>query len=191
MPMMQASDGTNLYVKQAGSGRPIVLIHGWPLTADSWDDQMLALSTAGFRVIAYDRRGFGRSDQPVSGYDYNRFADDLADVMAACDVERDATLIGFSMGGGEVARYLTRHGTSAVQSVGSDLVGRALYAKDRRQSRWCQSVGVRRDDQGDKGGPRRFPQILPQGFLRRRHDEQPGQRQRCSTGRGTWRCRRG
>ncbi|MBW4329372.1 alpha/beta hydrolase [Stakelama sp. CBK3Z-3] len=117
MAMVETSDGAQLYVKEAGQGRPLILIHGWPLNADSWDDQILALSNAGMRVIAYDRRGFGRSSQPPGGYDYDRFADDLAEVMAARGVESDASLVGFSMGGGEVARYLSRHGPDKLRSV--------------------------------------------------------------------------
>lgn len=114
MPYVATSDGVELFVKDWGSGRPVVLIHGWPLSADAWDELSLALAEAGYRVIAYDRRGFGRSDQPWHGYDYDRFADDLADVMSEMGVERDAAIVGFSMGGGEVARYLTRHGTERV-----------------------------------------------------------------------------
>jgi pimeloyl-ACP methyl ester carboxylesterase len=108
MPMITTNDGTSLYAKDWGSGRPIVLIHGWPLTADSWDDQAYALASAGFRVIAYDRRGFGRSSQPWTGYDYDTLADDLATVLQETSAT-DATLVGFSMGGGEVARYMSRH----------------------------------------------------------------------------------
>ena len=102
------SDNTKLYVKDWGTGRPVILMHGWPLSADSWDDTAIALVDAGFRAIAYDRRGFGRSEQPWGGYDYDTLADDLADVMKATD-SLSATLVGFSMGGGEVARYLSRH----------------------------------------------------------------------------------
>ena len=102
------SDNTKLYVKDWGEGRPVILIHGWPLSADSWDSQALAIADAGFRAIAYDRRGFGRSDQPWSGYDYDSLADDLAAVMKETDAT-DATIVGFSMGGGEVARYMARH----------------------------------------------------------------------------------
>ena len=109
MTMVMTRDGTRLYSKVWGEGRPVVLIHGWPLTSDSWDCMALALAEAGYRAIAYDRRGFGRSDQPWQGYDYDTFADDLADVMAAHDVREDAALVGFSMGGGEVARYMSRH----------------------------------------------------------------------------------
>lgn len=114
MPYVTTSDGVELFVKDWGAGRPVVLIHGWPLSADAWDEQSLALAEAGYRVIAYDRRGFGRSEQPWGGYDYDRFADDLSDVMSKLGVERDAAIVGFSMGGGEVARYLSRHGTERV-----------------------------------------------------------------------------
>ena len=122
MPYIKTRDGTSLFVKDWGQGRPVILIHGWPLSADSWDPQAMALAEAGYRVIAYDRRGFGRSDQPWSGYDYDTLSDDLADVMAETGVTDDAALVGFSMGGGEVARYLSRHrgkGVSQVALVGS------------------------------------------------------------------------
>lgn len=113
MPRIPTADQTELYVKDWGEGPPVVLIHGWPLNADSWDDLALALAEAGFRVISYDRRGFGRSAQPWNGYDYDTFADDLACVISQLDLQ-DATLVGFSMGGGEVARYLSRHGCASI-----------------------------------------------------------------------------
>ncbi len=117
MPMIEARDGTLLYAKSWGDGPPVVLIHGWPLSGDSWDPISNALADAGFRAIAYDRRGFGRSEQPSGGYDYDTFADDLADVMAATGATQDVALVGFSMGGGEVARYLSRHGGKGVSRV--------------------------------------------------------------------------
>ena len=113
MPYIKTRDGTDLYVKDWGTGRPVVLIHGWPLSSDSWDETAMALANAGFRAIAYDRRGFGRSGQPWSGYDYDTLSDDLADVIEATGAH-DATLVGFSMGGGEVARYMSRHGGKGV-----------------------------------------------------------------------------
>jgi pimeloyl-ACP methyl ester carboxylesterase len=113
MPYVMTKDRTLLFVKEWGNGPPVVLIHGWPLTADTWDPVALGLARAGFRAIAYDRRGFGRSDQPWRGYDYDTLADDLATVLHETDAH-DATLVGFSMGGGEVARYLSRHGTDSV-----------------------------------------------------------------------------
>ncbi len=117
MPMIKTRDGTQLYVKAWGQGPAVVLIHGWPLNADSWDPVMNALAGAGYRAIAYDRRGFGRSDQPSHGYDYDTFADDLADVLAATDARPGAALVGFSMGGGEIARYLSRHGADGIGRV--------------------------------------------------------------------------
>jgi len=117
MPYIQTRDGTDLYVKDWGAGPPVVLIHGWPLSADSWDAQALALADAGYRAIAYDRRGFGRSGQPWSGYDYDTLADDLADVLDQTKAS-DATIVGFSMGGGEVARYMSRHDGKGVVAAG-------------------------------------------------------------------------
>ena len=108
MNTVETTDKTRLYVKDWGEGPPVILIHGWPLSSDSWDDQAMAIAEAGHRVIAYDRRGFGRSTQPWSGYDYDTLADDLAAVIQQSGAQ-DATLVGFSMGGGEVARYMSRH----------------------------------------------------------------------------------
>ena len=99
-----------------GSGRPLVLIHGWPLSAESFKAQVPALREAGYRVVAYDRRGFGRSDEPWRGYDYDTLADDLEGILTELDL-RDVTLVGFSMGGGEVARYITKHGEDRIHSV--------------------------------------------------------------------------
>lgn len=120
MTYIKTKDNTKLYVKDWGQGRPVILIHGWPLSADSWDSQAMALANNGFRVIAYDRRGFGRSSQPWEGYEYDTLSDDLAEIIAATNA-RDATLVGFSMGGGEVARYMSRHG-------GKNVVQTALIA---------------------------------------------------------------
>jgi pimeloyl-ACP methyl ester carboxylesterase len=117
MNHVTTTDKTRLYVKDWGTGRPVILIHGWPLSADSWDDQAMTIAEAGYRAIAYDRRGFGRSSQPWSGYDYDTLADDLAAVIEQTGAT-DATLVGFSMGGGEVARYMSRHsGKSVAQAV--------------------------------------------------------------------------
>jgi len=99
-----------------GLGRPVVLIHGWPLSGASWSAQTEPLQAAGLRPIAYDRRGFGRSDKPARGYEYDTLADDLAAVVDELDLH-DVSLVGFSMGGGEVARYISRHGQDRLRSV--------------------------------------------------------------------------
>ncbi|MGV1897761.1 alpha/beta fold hydrolase [Agrobacterium vitis] len=116
MAFIEAKDGTQLHVKDMGKGRPVVLIHGWPLTGDMFEYQTLALLEAGFRVITYDRRGFGQSGHPAGGYNYDTFADDLASVIDSLDVQ-NVSLVGFSMGGGEIARYLSRHGASKVSKA--------------------------------------------------------------------------
>jgi non-heme chloroperoxidase len=116
MSYVTTRDNVELFVKDWGTGRPVVMMHGWPLSSDTFDDLAMAVADAGMRAIAYDRRGFGRSAQPWSGYDYDTLADDLASVMDHADA-RDATLIGFSMGGGEVARYLSRHGGRGVSQA--------------------------------------------------------------------------
>ena len=111
------ADYVHLHIDDSGGdGRPVVLIHGWPLSALAWEPQVSVLQAAGYRVVAYDRRGFGRSDKPESGYSYDVLADDLQRVMDQCGLQ-DVTLVGFSMGGGEVARYLARHGESRLHSV--------------------------------------------------------------------------
>ncbi len=112
-----ATDTVRLHIDDSGGGgRPVVLIHGWPLSAQAWEPQVAALRAAGYRVVAYDRRGFGRSDKPESGYSYDMLADDLQRVLDQCELQ-DVTLVGFSMGGGEVARYVTRFGQTRLNSV--------------------------------------------------------------------------
>lgn len=106
----------NIYYEDHGTGKPVVLIHGWPLSSLSWERQVPALLAAGHRVITYDRRGFGHSSRPSTGYDYSTLADDLHRLMTKLDL-REATLLGFSMGGGEVARYLARYGTERVRKA--------------------------------------------------------------------------
>jgi non-heme chloroperoxidase len=113
MSAITTKDGTNLYYKDWGAGSPAVFCHGWPLSSDSWESQMFFLASKGYRPIAHDRRGHGRSDQPSEGNDMNTYADDLAALMEKLDV-KGAVLIGFSTGGGEVARYIGRHGTKRV-----------------------------------------------------------------------------
>ena len=104
---------TEIFYEDIGSGQPVVMIHGWPLSGRMWEGQVSALNDAGYRTITYDRRGFGDSGRPIAGYDYDTFASDLNDLMTALDLKK-AVLVGFSMGGGEVARYIGTYGTSRV-----------------------------------------------------------------------------
>jgi non-heme chloroperoxidase len=137
-------------VKDWGAGRPIVFAHGWPLNADSWDFHAAAMVDAGYRTIAYDRRGFGRSPQPADGYDYDTLADDLARIIDQRDL-RDVTLVGFSMGGAEVVRYLARHGGERVRKL--VLVGAAVpLLQGSRQSGRRRRDRVRRDEGRDQAG---------------------------------------
>ncbi len=110
---MTTKDGTQIYYKDWGAGQPIVFSHGWPLTADAWEDQMFFLASRGYRCIAHDRRGHGRSGQSWDGNDLDTYADDLAELVKALDL-KDAVHVGHSTGGGEVARYIGRHGTERV-----------------------------------------------------------------------------
>jgi non-heme chloroperoxidase len=113
MSSITTTDGTQIYYKDWGTGQPVVFSHGWPLSAEAWEDQMLFLGAHGYRCIAHDRRGHGRSSQPWSGNDMDTYADDLAALVAALDL-RNAAHVGHSTGGGEVARYIGRHGTGRV-----------------------------------------------------------------------------
>jgi len=113
MSTITTKDGTQIYYKDWGSGQPVVFSHGWPLSADAWEDQMVFLGARGYRCIAHDRRGHGRSSQPWNGNEMDTFADDLATLVEKLDL-KDAIHVGHSMGGGEVARYVGRHGTRRV-----------------------------------------------------------------------------
>jgi non-heme chloroperoxidase len=134
MPMLEARteahDQVELHFEDVGTGRPVVLIHGWPLSGRSWEAQVPALVEAGYRVITYDRRGFGGSSQPWDGYDYDTLADDLDAVLSHLELQQ-VTLVGFSMGGGEVVRYLARHGSSRIEkAVLAGAVPPYLYKSD-------------------------------------------------------------
>jgi non-heme chloroperoxidase len=115
-PTITTADGTVIYYKDWGSGQPMVFSHGWPLDADAWDDQLNFFASNGFRAVAHDRRGHGRSSQPWDGNDMDTYADDLAELIEQLDL-RDIILVGHSTGGGEVTRYVGRHGTSRVAKV--------------------------------------------------------------------------
>jgi non-heme chloroperoxidase len=116
MAILEVKDGTEIYYKDWGKGQPVVFSHGWPLSSDAWEDQMLFLADRGFRCIAHDRRGHGRSSQPWDGNEMDTYADDLAELVESLDL-KDAIHVGHSTGGGEVARYIGRHGTKRVSKA--------------------------------------------------------------------------
>lgn len=116
MSTFNTADGTQIYFKDWGTGKPVLFSHGWPLDADMWDSQMNFLAERGYRVIAFDRRGFGRSDQPWKGYDYDTFASDINDLITHLDLH-DVTLVGFSMGGGDVSRYIGNYGSERIAAL--------------------------------------------------------------------------
>ena len=131
MPYAKAKDGTRLYYKDWGEGRPVVLLHGWPLTGDTFDDTAVALAEKGFRSIIPDRRGFGRSDQPWNGYDYDTFTDDVAAILDDAKISDPVAIVGFSMGGGEVARFQTKYpGRSSAAVLISAVVPYMLKTND-------------------------------------------------------------
>ena len=156
MPYAKAKDGTMLYYKDWGRGDPVVLLHGWPLTADTWDDAAIKLVEAGHRCIFPDRRGFGRSDQPWDGNDYDTYADDVAAVLDDAGISEPVSLVGFSMGGGEVARFLTKHGKNRVKKAVliSSVVPYMLQTDDNPERR--PAIDLRPDDRGHEERPRHF-----------------------------------
>ena len=132
MPYAKAKDGTMLYYKDWGKGDPVVLMHGWPLTGDTFDDLAIKLVEAGKRCIIPDRRGFGRSEQPWDGYDYDSFADDVAAILEDASISQPVALVGFSMGGGEVARFLSKQGKARVNAavLASSVVPKVAQSDD-------------------------------------------------------------
>ena len=143
MPFVTTQDGTEIFYKDWGSGQPIVFHHGWPLSSDDWDAQMMFFVLRGYRVVAHDRRGHGRSTQTSDGHDMDTYAADAAAVVDHLDL-RDAVHVGHSTGGGEVARYVAQHGAGSCGQGGAHRRGAAADAEDRGQSRWPADRGVRR-----------------------------------------------
>ena len=143
MTTITTKDGTQIYYKDWGKGPVVTFSHGWPLSSDAWDGQMLFLAQKGFRVVAHDRRGHGRSSQASSGNDMDGYADDLAAVIEALDL-KGATLVGHSTGGGEVVRYIARHGTKRVAKVVLIAAVPPIMLKTASESRGTADGGVRR-----------------------------------------------
>lgn len=156
---------TELYYEDHGLGSPVVLIHGWPLSGRSWEYQVPALIEAGNRVITYDRRGFGRSSQPWGGYDYDSFAADLKVLMEELDLT-DATLVGFSMGGGEVARYIGNYGTKRVsKAVLAAAVPPYLYKSDDNPDGGLDDATIEQFEEGVRGSRIPFLDEFASGFF--------------------------
>ena len=156
MGTITVKDGTTIYYKDWGEGPVVTFSHGWPLSSDAWDGQLLFLAQNGFRVVAHDRRGHGRSSQAWSGNDMNGYADDLAAVIEALDL-KDVTLVGHSTGGGEVTRYIGRHGTKRVAAA--VLIHRLLLHSDS-QTRFAHLARLERNlvcsESHDGRGPKGF-----------------------------------
>src|ERR1700753_2780780 len=153
MSTITTKDGTQIYYKDWGEGQPIVLSHGWPLSADAWEDQMFFLATHGYRCIAHDRRGHGRSSQPWEGNDMDTYADDLAKLVEVLDLHH-AIHVGHSTGGGEVARYIGRHGTKRVaKAVLISAVPPLMLQTDKNPGGLPIAVfdGLRTASQADRG----------------------------------------
>nr|WP_323127051.1 alpha/beta hydrolase [Rubrobacter tropicus] len=154
-----------LYYEDHGSGSPVVLIHGWPLSGRSWESQVPALVEAGHRVITYDRRGFGKSSQPWEGYDYDTFAADLDGLLTFLDLS-DVTLVGFSMGGGEVVRYISRYGTGRVsKAVLAAAVPPYLYKSDDNPEGGLDEATIQQFQDGVKGDRIAFLDQFTTGFF--------------------------
>ena len=159
------SASVELYYEDHGSGSPVVLIHGWPLSGRSWEKQVPALVDAGHRVITYDRRGFGKSSQPWEGYDYDTFAADLEALLSHLDLQ-DVTLVGFSMGGGEIARYIGNYGTDRVsKAVLASAVPPYLYQSDDNPDGGLDDATIEQFEDGVKDERLEFLDTFTAQFL--------------------------
>src|SRR5947209_6845723 len=150
MSTITTKEGTQIYYKDWGTGQPIVFSHGWPLSADDWDSQMLFFGQHGYRVIAHDRRGHGRSTQTWDGNEMDTYADDLAALTEELDL-KNAIHVGHSTGGGEVARYIGRHGTKTCRQGRADQRRTAINGEDGKESRWAAPLGLRRTPRPTRG----------------------------------------
>ena len=160
-----AQEPVELYYEDHGTGKPVVLIHGWPLSARSWEAQVPALVTAGYRVISYDRRGFGKSSQPWTGYDYDTFAADLDALLSKLDLT-GVTLVGFSMGGGEVARYLSRYGSKRIaKAVFAAAVPPFLYKSADNPEGGLDDATIGQFEAGVKGDRLAFLEEFSKNFF--------------------------
>ena len=143
MKKVSTKDGVDIFYKDWGSGQPIVFSHGWPLSSDDWDPQMMFFLNSGFRVIAHDRRGHGRSTQTATGHDMDHYADDLAVLTEHLNL-KNAVHVGHSTGGGEVVHYLARHGESRAAKAVLNFRGPADHGQDSGEPRWPSERRVRR-----------------------------------------------
>ena len=160
-----AQEPVELYYEDHGAGKPVVLIHGWPLSARSWEAQVPALVQAGYRVISYDRRGFGKSSQPWTGYDYDTFAADLDALLTKLDLT-GVTLVGFSMGGGEVARYLSRYGSKRIaKAVFAAAVPPFLYKSPDNPEGGLDDATIGQFEAGVKGDRLAFLDEFTKNFF--------------------------
>ena len=170
MATITTKDGTQIYYKDWGKGQPIVFSHGWPLSADDWDGQMLFFGQRGYRVIAHDRRGHGRSTQTWDGNDMDTYADDLAELFETLDL-KDAIMVGHSTGGGEVARYLGRHGTERVSKAALISAVPPLMLKTEKNPTGQPRVGLRRAPHGTRSQP---PAVLQRHYASLLRIQPPG-----------------
>ncbi len=177
-----------IHYEDHGSGQPVVLIHGYPLNGNSWERQERELLASGHRVISYDRRGFGRSSQPTVGYDYDTFAADLNVLLEHLDLT-DVVLVGFSMGTGEVTRYLGTYGSKRVRKAALLGTDPAVRAQDRRQPRGRRRAGLRGHQGGDRQGSLRLFRGLSQQLQQRRCPRRQPHQRPCLAGELQRRCR--